>query len=427
VVGGLRQGGRSYYALDITDPSAAGYPVYLWEFPREDAATTITDYMGQSWSEPIITKVRVSKDGNDNGGQGFERWVAIFAAGYDPASDPNAHSSYDVESLAGRAIIMLDLKSGEILGIKQFDPAGTTAATDPAIHPYDPAQPEQSMHYAMAATPAVYDLDFDGFADVVYVGDLGGNLWKWVIEDIGIDPVNGATTDTSQTPHWPFKKFFSAPIYDSGTNKYFKSFFFAPSATFKSGKLWLAFGSGERANLQFEGFAAPADENNRFYAVRDLDPLEEQALPLGVLDETTLKNVTGDGSCSDVSAFTGFYMKGEDGEKFVTQSDIFFYYVFVGSFIPETPADPCDAGGSSYLYAFKVYCGEGLFTDAGGNPESRVSLGEGLPTDPRITISPEEGGNRVIINKQEGDLQNFEAPPGFGSGVGQFYWRQLSQ
>ena len=426
VMGGLRQGGRSYYALDITDPGSADYPDYLWEFPREDAPSSITDSMGETWSEPIITKVRVSVDGNDNSGEGFERWVAIFAAGYDPAGDPNAHSSYDVESLAGRAIIMLDVQTGEILGMKRFDPSTTPALTDPTTHPYDPVNPEQSMHYALAATPGVYDLDFDGFADVVYAGDLGGNLWKWVIGEIGIDPVNGATTDTSQ-PNWSFRKFFSAPIYDSGTNKYFKSFYFAPSATFKNWKLWLAFGSGERANLQFEGFAAPADENNRFYAVRDLDPLECQAVPQPVMDETTLKNVTGDASCSDVSAFGGFYLMGQDGEKFVTQSDIFFYYVFVGSFIPETPADPCDAGGSSYLYAFKVYCGEGLFTDASGDPESSVSLGEGLPTDPRITISPEEGGNRVIINKQEGDLENFEAPPGFGSGVGQFYWRQLNQ
>ena len=159
VMGGLRQGGRSYYALDISDPSSAGYPHYLWEFPREDAPAATTDLMGETWSEPIITKVRVSVDGNDNTGQGFERWVAIFAAGYDPASDPNAHSSYDVESLAGRAIIMLDIKTGEILGMKHFDPSATTALTDAATHPYDPANPEQSMHYALAATPGVYDLD----------------------------------------------------------------------------------------------------------------------------------------------------------------------------------------------------------------------------------------------------------------------------
>jgi type IV pilus assembly protein PilY1 len=426
VMGGLRQGGDSYYALDITDPSSTGYPAYLWEFPREDATSAITDYMGQTWSDPILTRVRVSVDGNDNAGEGFERWVAIFATGYDPAGDPNAHSSYDVESLAGRALVMLDVKTGEILGMKKFDPTGTTSLTDPSVYSYDPAHPEQSMHYAIASTPAVYDLDFDGFADVVYAGDLGGNVWKWVIEGIGIDPVNGSTTDTSQ-PNWPFRKWFSAPIYDSGTNKYFKSFFFAPSATFKSGKLWLAFGSGERTNLQFEGFTGTSDENNRFYAIQDLDPLEKLATPQPVQGESTLMNVTGDGSCAELSAYSGFYMMGDDGEKFVTQSDIFFYYLFVGSFVPETPVDPCDAGGKSYLYAFKVYCGEGLFTDASGDPEPRVDLGEGLPTDPRITICPDPRGNRVIVNKQEGDLENFEAPPGFGSGVGQFYWRELSQ
>jgi len=426
VLGGLRQGGRSYYALDITDPSAIGYPAYMWEFPREDAASAITDLMGESWSDPIITKVRVRVDGDDNDGQGFERWVAIFAGGYDPEGDPNAHSSYDVESLGGRTILMLDVTTGEILAVKQFDPTGTTATTDPATYLYDSAEAERSMHYAIASTPAVYDLDFDGYADVVYVGDLGGNVWKWVIKDIGRASTPSSTHDTSQ-PEWAFKKFFAAPIYDSGTNKYFKSFFFAPSGTFKSGNLWLAFGSGERANLQFEGFDTTDEENNRFYAVKDLDPLEQGSTPLPVLDsELLLKNVTDDTGC-DVSGYIGFYLMGQDGEKFVTQSDIFFYYVFVGSFIPETPADPCDAGGSSYLYAFKVYCGEGLFADAAGDPEPKVSLGDGLPTDPRITISPEEGGNRVIINKQEGDLWNFEAPPGFGAGVGQFYWRELSQ
>ena len=34
------------------------------------------------------------------------------------------------------------------------------------------------------------DLDGDGFADVIYVGDLGGNVWKWVIHDLGEDRVN---------------------------------------------------------------------------------------------------------------------------------------------------------------------------------------------------------------------------------------------
>jgi len=25
---------------------------------------------------------------------------------------------------------------------------------------------------------------------VVYIGDLGGNLWKWVVKPLGDDPIN---------------------------------------------------------------------------------------------------------------------------------------------------------------------------------------------------------------------------------------------
>jgi len=40
-----------------------------------------------------------------------------------------------------------------------------------------------------------------------------------------------------------------------------------------------------------------------------------------------------------------------------------------------------------------------------------------------------EGGdatNRVIVNKQSGEIVSFEAPPGF-SGHGLFYWREIFQ
>ena len=36
-----------------------------------------------------------------------------------------------------------------------------------------------------------------------------------------------------------------------------------------------------------------------------------------------------------------------------------------------------------------------------------------------------EQSNRVIVNKQAGEILNIEAPPGFGAGVGMFYWREM--
>ncbi len=413
LVGGMRQGGRQYYALDVTDPAAASYPDYMWEFPLESdwvGQPSITDYMGQTWSEPVITRIRVKVDVgggfDDNGGQGYERWVAIFGAGYDVVSDPN-EAGYDPAAKAGRAIIVLDLKSGRILARKKFDPLASDG--------------QQEMLYGFPSTPAVFDLDFDGFADVIYIGDLGGQVWKWVITDLAEDVANGSGNESQ--PGWTFKKYFEAPVYDNGSQIFYKSFFHAPAATYRNGKLWLAFGTEERTNLPFAGFAGTPAENNRFYAVTDLDPLERMSPALATLNEGDLLQITLDGSCQDVTGYRGYYFLAEDGEKFVTQVDIFFYWVFVASYKPTSTTGPCEAGGEAFLYAFKIYCGEGLFSDSGGNPTSRVDLDEGsLPSDPKVSVGP-SGSDVIIIQKAR--VKSKATGIGIDDRTGQAYWRQM--
>ena len=359
VVAGMRQGGNQYFALDITDPADSNYPTYFWEFPAEGAPTSITEVMGQSWSEPVITKVRLAVNGNYTSPQ--ERWVAIFAGGFDPTGDPNS-GTYVATAKAGRSIRMVDIRSGQLVAEKRF-----LLPTDPG---YSAGDPQAQMLYAIPSTPGVYDIDQDGYADVVYVGDLGGNVWKWVIKATGDDVVNGGTGSLTQA-NWPFMRFFQAPVcgvLQGCVLPHYRSFFFNPSATLRHGVLWLAFGSGERTDLDYPGIAN-ADENNRFYAVKDLDPLAKssgappQTLPLG---ESTLLDITGDSSCADVGTNDGFFFETVDGEKFVTATDIFFYYVFAATFTPQASADPCSTGGNATLYAFKVYCGEGLFDDGAG-------------------------------------------------------------
>ncbi|MHC4505195.1 MAG: pilus assembly protein, partial [Planctomycetota bacterium] len=290
LVGGLREGGHQYYALDITNPDGiagpAGvlpYPGYMWEFPREDDPDSDMALMGETWAQPIITRVRVQVNGDDNGGEGYERWVAIVTAGYADTGDPNPTavsgvvSSYDVNATAGRAIFILDLKTGEVLGQKKFDLAASDA--------------QNTMYFAIPTSPAVLDLDFDGFADVIYVGDLGGQVFKWVISDIGEDRVNDGSGLRTQ-PNWAFKRFFRAPVTNIGGTPYFKNFFFPPAASYVSSTLWLAFASGERRHLPFTGVGSE-DENNRFYVVSDLDPYERAATPLAALLEADLVDISG--------------------------------------------------------------------------------------------------------------------------------------
>jgi type IV pilus assembly protein PilY1 len=416
LIGGLRQGGRAYYALDVTDPTDVNYPTYLWEFPNETdpdttaVATSILPYLGESWSKPIVTKVKVKINANDNGGAGFERWVVIVSGGYDPTGDPNDQFNYDPNAIAGRAILMIDLESGELLAMKRYDSGASDA--------------QSVMDYAIPSTAGVIDLNADGFADVIYVGDLGGQVFKWIVSSIGEDRVNdGSVAGDYTQPSWPFKVFFEAPIERVGGIDYYKSFFTAPQGVYFGRTLHLVFGSGERMNIGFFGLAGE-DENNRFYSMTDLDPYEQRLIPYPTLEEDDLDEVSGNSTCADVTD-RGFYFKVRDGEKFVTDAEIFQSYVFAGTFEPTTSADPCTSKGIGRLYGFRVDCGQSLFTDALGNPTREIDLGDGMPTDPQVSVGVNGKDNRIYIEKSGADLESIGAPPlNFDDGS-LIYWREV--
>jgi type IV pilus assembly protein PilY1 len=432
VISGMRDGGNQYFALDITKPSDAGYPGYLWEYPRENDPVSITSTMGRSWSDPVITKVKVAVNGDVANPQ--DRWVAIIGGGYDPTGDPNT-GFYNIHATAGRSLTMLDIKTGRILGQKKF--VDTPAATDPAALVYNSADPQRSMAFAMASAPAVLDLDFDGYADVVYIGDLGGNVWKWVIRNIGHDPVNSTNTTTQQNgteatglSGWYFGKLFATPPYPAlpaAGPRHYRSFFFRPAATLKNNVLWLAFGSGERAALQYAGVGSTTLENNRFFSLKDLDPFEEtpsttpitEAAPRGMLDLTSTQ------TCTDVDAYDGFYIRGIDGEKFITNVDVIDFKVLVATYTPTAAStDPCVAGGDAAFYFFNIFCREGGFEDPSGNPVSSVALGKGLPTDPRISLSGTSG--EAFINK--GDrVESIDIGITLEDLTGMAWWKELFQ
>ncbi len=419
LIGGMRQGGRSYYALDVTNPLDPGYPGYLWEFPDESdpdsvaVSTSILPYLGQSWSQPIITRVKVKIDSDDNSGVGYERSVAIITGGYDPTGDPNDHVNYDPNGIVGRAILMIDIASGELLAMKKLDLAASDA--------------QASMHYAIPSTAGVLDLDFDGFADLLYVGDLGGQVFKWVFSSLGDDRVNdsSASGDYSQ-PEWPFKLFFEAPVtLVSPSINYYKSFFTPPQAVYVGRRLHLSFGSGERMNIGFEGLP-DEDENNRLYSITDLDPYEQRVSPYGTLDESDLAEILGPSSCENITG-RGFFLKTADGEKFVTNAEIFQHYVFVGSFTPDSTGDPCTSKGNGKLYGLRIDCGQALFSDILGEPSVSIDIGEGMPTDPQISVGVNGKDNRIYVEKSGADLESIAAPPlNFNDGS-LIYWREVTQ
>ncbi|HTO55446.1 MAG TPA: PilC/PilY family type IV pilus protein [Myxococcota bacterium] len=447
----MRQGGEGLLALDITDPSATSgnhgpYPRLMWEFTNAG--------LGQTWSRPIITRVRIkaATGTGDHCGVGYdciEQWVAIFGAGYEDVGNPNMGvyvSDPNAANFAqGKGVFMVRLKDGSVLA--QLKPAATGTFAN--------------MKYAMPAEPAVLDLDNDGFADVVYIGDTGGQMWKWDISAVGV--LTGGVVPTTV---WPAGIIFQAPVATvaSGVKHYHSIFEGAAAAdVMMMGQdvLTLSFASGERADLGFVGAPDPADpnnpmglydDNNRFWVIQDKTPTGSGAFPSTLpIYETA---VTGHQSLTDITNTSqdndpndsGYFFKVPDGEKFITNHIIFGGVVLTLDYLPDIAgsgaSNDCALGGTTFEYSWTLANGVGVLTGSNGSggsggsgggsggsgatPTRSQPLGNGAPTNPRITISRGDNGE-VVLNAtaqtSSGEVAKLSGLPTFDP-VKMVFWRQ---
>ena len=149
---GLRRGGSSYYALDITSPTK---PELLWKI---DQNTPKFGELGQSWSKPKIAFSELNITGS--GANAVAEPVVIFSGGYDPAKDKTGPGGNDS---SGRAIYMVDAKTG-VLKWSITPSGGTTNFT--------------GITDSIASSIGTLDSDGNGLVDRLYAGDTGGNVWR---------------------------------------------------------------------------------------------------------------------------------------------------------------------------------------------------------------------------------------------------------
>lgn len=135
LVSGLGQGGRGYFAIDITDPEA---PSLLWEF---DSSTESN--LGYSYGKPVITK---RADGT---------WVVVLTSGYNNTSPGDGQ---------GR-LFVLDAATGNVL-------SDIATGEGSALTPSGLAQ---VSGYAKNSAK-------NNTSDYIYGGDLLGNLWRFNID-----------------------------------------------------------------------------------------------------------------------------------------------------------------------------------------------------------------------------------------------------
>ena len=338
-----------YWAFDVTNTSATT-PALMW---RINPDSTTGPYLDEPWSKMAIGRVKIN---------GNEEWVGFIGAGYNNDGDPNR----------GKGFFVVDLSNGNILW-------SYTKLND-ATH----------MTYSLPASPAVVDTDNDGFIDTAYIGDLGGNIWRFKF-------CMGADGNTCGTSNWSggqlFQSATATPIYTT------------PSVSRGSdATIWIFWGTGDKENPTAAGTL------DRFFAVKDPDP-RTSTYTLSQLVNITNSIFSGAGS--------GWYLSLSSGEKVLADSSVFGGMITWTTYTPYTGSDPCQRAGTPKLYALAMMpvfiggvtykAGAGLFATSTGDAVGTrsIALGTGIAQKPVFSQKPiGSGATDVFVTTSGGADQS---------------------
>jgi len=318
MVAGGREGGSGLFALDITEPAN---PKVMWQVDLPNAKSYN--------SEVKITSI----DGNP---------VAIVGSGLDEATGEAWVYGYDVES-------------GNLLGSLLLSSSARVRNK--------------------TTTPAVLDRDMDGNADVIYVADLLGSLWRLEVSGY-TNPNNWGVTEL----YTKANEITSTPTIAYGEN----------------GETYVYFGTG--------AYLTEADMTDltpqRFYCV--IDRGDGSTYNYKSLEDQT-------STIHDVNNSSGWYIDlwNETGERVTETAVVVAETVIFTSYAPTQAA--CVGGGSSYLYQMDYRDGSKAKNNPSDNLDDRsVSLGDGVASYPVVDLS----SGTVVVQSSDAEIHinDIQAP-----------------
>ncbi|MFV7782851.1 pilus assembly protein [Shewanella marisflavi] len=359
---GMRRGGTSYYALDITNPDA---PSFKWKI---DSNTTGFEDLGQSWSEPVVTFV-----------PGIDDPVLVIGGGMVSAEG------------SGEAVYIVNASTGAY--INKFTSTGMSSIPNKV---------------------AVLDSNNDGITDRIYAADIGGNVWRIDMPEMTQSTWSTfkfASISASTSPN--DRMFFAEPsVAQTQFNNIHNN----------SGELTyqtvpydaVTIGTGNRTH--------PLDmnTNDMFYVFQDRNVVTKTftssdapaALTISNLYDVTTSPPNSQSENVTFGTKRGWYYDySVAGEKTLSASLIFDGKVYFTSFIPPTRTDVdldagiCGFAGQGRLYVFDLHKGTRSYS------ETYYEIGERVPDTPQIVIpKPEDGEDSTayIIGVGKGECENGE-------------------
>lgn len=359
---GLRRGGSSYYALDITNPDN---PKFMWHI---DSSSAGFSELGQSWSKPVVSFIK---------SQGSKP-VLLFGAGYSTNKDPLGLGTPDAE---GRGMYIVDAQSGSL--IKSF------------------TNTDYAGEHSVPGAISFLDSDYDAYADRLYFGDTGGNIWR----------VDLAGTDSSK---WKVVKFAAL---SAGTIQDDRRFFYEPAvarslmtqvteiktvidgvseSVVTSAEVpfdAVVVGSGSRPHPLFSG------TQDMLFVLRDMNTVTQQFSVDDTPEVITLSDlykVTDveprtveqfEQLQKDMTATKGWYYELADAEKSLSAATVLGGVAYFTSYIPtvEAAEDACQlSGGDGGIYAFNLNYGTRIYSVL------RLDTGSAIPDTPDPVVPPKD-------------------------------------
>ncbi|PKN17115.1 MAG: hypothetical protein CVU71_17625 [Deltaproteobacteria bacterium HGW-Deltaproteobacteria-6] len=374
-----------YYALDLNDSLN---PRYMWRLNGFDA-TTQAPYMGESWSKMFMGRI-LTKSGSTV----TEKWVGFLGAGYNANACP---SNGTCDDKRGKGFYVVDLSNGQILW-------SFTHTSDTASNTRSP-----SMRYSFPAPPSIVDSDNDGFIDTAYIGDLGGNMWRFKFcTRAMLDAGSCGTSDWQGTIFVDSSSGSIRPIHTG-----------AAVARDALGNMWVFYGTGDKVD------PTASNAQEYFYAVKDIDRTST-INGVSSIDQIVTASQVYDATNKP----TGYRISlPGSGQKILAEPTVFGGVAYFTSFTPGQTNDPCNQAGVASLNAVNFTTGAGVFNTT--NPR-QMDIGTGIASAPILSLKPTgvsgsaadlyvtvSGGGASSSSTQK---INFD-PPGVSNRTNMIYWK----
>jgi len=369
LVGGLGKGGKSYYAIDVTNPASLSNEGNLasaikWEFKHK--------HMGYTFGRALM--VKTAKYG----------WVVILTSGYNN-DDGKGY------------FFIIDPATGNLLE----SPIATGAGS---------AADDAGLAHASMFVPDSRDFT----ADAVYAGDLLGNVWRLDLTGTSGSypaPTKIATLTSASGGAQPVT---TPPVveFDQSTSKRF--------VFVGTGRL---LADSDVVSTQGQTFYAINDGTQTAFFTSSTAPT---AFPFDRGDMVNNNSVSGLSSTLPTDK-AGWYKDlgiGSNGVGYRINADMRSsagVIVFVANL---TGGDACNPSGSNETYALTYGTGKSVLSSNGAPVASIPSAGLGTSSTIYNT-APYDGAGKIVICNDSGVCVTYNIDPTGVSGFKQLNWREL--